>query len=184
MTVLLAIVLAAFHLENDHLVTFDKRSVYLHNNFCSLDNGCADFYGTVIVYEQYFVKLYGLTCFSVLNVVHEEFLSLFYLELLAVNAYDCVHFNNSNAYVHLEAGLFVRLLSLSLGDKIGCEITHLFCNGEIFLRLFYSGRAEKRKLELQIEFYVQQSSCKEVGDGVHVVAHIGNPVVGIDIIDA
>lgn len=93
MTILFTIVLAAFHLEDDYFVTFDKRIVYLYNNFCSLDNGCADFDGAVIVYEQYFVKLYGLTGFSVLDVVYEELLAFFYLELLAVDAYDCVHFN-------------------------------------------------------------------------------------------
>lgn len=91
MTILLAIVLAALHLEDDHLVTLDEGVHNFYYYFCTIYCGCTDSDCSIVVYEQYLVELNSLTSFSILDVMNEELLALFCLELLTVNFYNCVH---------------------------------------------------------------------------------------------
>ena len=46
---------------------------------------------TVVVYQQHFLKLSSLTSLGTSDVVNEELLASFSLELLTVNLNDCVH---------------------------------------------------------------------------------------------
>ncbi len=91
MTILLAIVLAALHLEDDHLVTLNEGVHNFYYYFCTINRGCTDSDCSFIVYEQNLVELNSLTSFSILDVMNEELLALFCLELLTVNFYNCVH---------------------------------------------------------------------------------------------
>lgn len=92
-TILLAIVFAAFHLENDDLVTFYKGVHYLYYYFRTFNGGCAYGYCSFFVYKQYLVKLNSFAGLHIFNVVNIEFHTLFYLKLLTVNFYNCVHYN-------------------------------------------------------------------------------------------
>ena len=91
MTVTLARVLTALHLENNHLVTLNQRSDNLTYYFCSVYGGSTDRYCTVSIYEQYFLKFNSLAGLNVLYVVDKELLALLGLELLTLNFYNCVH---------------------------------------------------------------------------------------------
>ncbi len=84
-TVTLALVFSALHLENDNLLTLYEWVYYFTNYFCTLYCWCAYRYGSTVVNQKNLVKLYGLTFFSILNVVNKEFFALFNLELLTVN---------------------------------------------------------------------------------------------------
>ena len=91
MAVALARILAALHLEDNHLVTFNE---WVHNftyNFCSLYGGGTYLHCTVSTYEQYFLKFNSISSFYILNVVNKNFLALLNLELLTLNFYNCVH---------------------------------------------------------------------------------------------
>ena len=92
MTVLLAIVLTTLHLEDDNLVALYERVHYFYYNFCTINSRCAYCDCALVVYEEHFVILNSLACFGIFDVVYEELLALFHLELLTVNFYDCVHF--------------------------------------------------------------------------------------------
>ncbi len=92
MTILLATVLTALHLEDDNLVTLYERLNNLYHYLCALYHGSANAYGTIVVDEEHLVKLYCLTLFSVLNMVHKELLPLLHLELLTFHFDNCVHF--------------------------------------------------------------------------------------------
>ena len=72
MTVLLAIVLAALHLEDNHLVALYERLLHFGYYFGTLYGWCTYRHGSVHIYEQNLVKLYGLTFFSVLYMVDIE----------------------------------------------------------------------------------------------------------------
>lgn len=61
----------------DHFGTLDCRCTYLNR--------------TLIVDEEYLVELNRLAFFCIADMMHEQFLSLFRLELLTVNLYNCVH---------------------------------------------------------------------------------------------
>ena len=91
MTVLLAIVLAALHHEDDYLVTLYEWVHYFYYYFCTLYSWCTDSDCAVFVNEQNLVELNSLTCLYILDVMYEELLALLCLELLTVNFYDCVH---------------------------------------------------------------------------------------------
>ncbi|EJX09554.1 hypothetical protein EVA_02336 [gut metagenome] len=49
-------------------------------------------YFAIVVNQQYLFKFNSLATFRILDVVYEELLAFFCLELLTVNLYDCVHF--------------------------------------------------------------------------------------------
>ncbi len=92
MTILLTIVLATLHLENDDLVTLYKRVHNLYYYLGTFYSWCAHCDSALFVYEEHFVKLNGLTSLYILDVVNEELLALGHLELLTVNFYNCVHY--------------------------------------------------------------------------------------------
>ncbi len=91
MTVLLAIVLSALHLEDNDLVAFYERIDNLAYYFGTFYGRCTYLYCSFIVDKQYLVELNSLAFLSILDVVDEQFLALLCLELLTVNLYDCVH---------------------------------------------------------------------------------------------
>ncbi len=99
MTILLAIVLATLHLEDDDLVTLHERVHNFYYYLCPINSGCADGYCSLVVYEQHFVELNSLAGLYILDVMHEELLALLSLELLTVNFYDCVHFINTKRFL-------------------------------------------------------------------------------------
>ena len=90
-TILLTIVLATLHLENDDLVTLNKRIHNLYYYFGTFNSWCTDCDSSVFVDEEHFVKFNGLTSLGILDTVNEELLAFLYLELLTVNFYNCVH---------------------------------------------------------------------------------------------
>ena len=87
MAVLLAVVLAAFHPEHDYFVALYQWIYHLSNYFRTLYVRCSYCYGAVIVYEKHLVKLNSVSGFSIIDVINEQFLSLFYLKLLTVILY-------------------------------------------------------------------------------------------------
>lgn len=93
MAVLLAIVLAAFHLENDDFFALDKRVHNFNYYFRATYSRCAHCDSAFLVYEKNLVKFNSLAFLYIFEAVDEELLALFDLELLTVNFYDCVHFN-------------------------------------------------------------------------------------------
>lgn len=93
MTVLLALILAALHVEYDYLVALYEGTEYLTNYLCACYSGSTYCDCAFVVGKKYFVELYALSLLCVLDVVHEELLSCLGLELLALNFYNCVHFN-------------------------------------------------------------------------------------------
>ena len=91
MTVALARVLAALHLEHNHLVALHERVDNFTHYFCSLYGRSTYRHCTVSIYEQHLVKFNSLAFLGILDVVNEELLALFYLKLLTLNVYNCVH---------------------------------------------------------------------------------------------
>ena len=86
MTVLLAIVLAALHLEDDNLVTLNE---WVHNFYyylCSIYSRGTNCDITLVVYEKYLVKLNSLTSFYIFEVVYENSLEELILRFLASHA--------------------------------------------------------------------------------------------------
>ena len=92
MTVTLTRVLATLHLEDDDLVTLHQRVHYFTHYLCSLYGRSTYLHCTVSIYEQHLVKFNSLALLGILDVMHEELLALFGLELLTLNFYNCVHY--------------------------------------------------------------------------------------------
>ena len=91
-TIQLAVTFAALLVENEHLVTLNEGIDYFAYYLSAFNYGSAYSNLTIVVYQQHLFKFNSLTAFCVLNVVYEELLAFFHLELLTVNLYDCVHF--------------------------------------------------------------------------------------------
>ena len=98
MTILLAIVLATLHLENDDLVTLYKWVHNLTYYFSAIYGRCANLYCSIVIHEQYLLKLNSLAFLYVLHVVDEELCSFCSLKLLTVNFYNCVHYFLLNGF--------------------------------------------------------------------------------------
>lgn len=92
MTILFAIVLATFHLEDDDLIALHEWCYHLSNYFCTTDSRRANCDCSVVIDQQNLVKLNSLAFFGIFQAVDIELFALFSLELLTVNFYDCVHF--------------------------------------------------------------------------------------------
>jgi len=92
MTVALTRVLAALHLEHDHLVALYQRLDDLTYYLGSLYGRSTYLDCTVSIYEQHLVKFNSLALLGILDVMHEELLALLGLKLLTLNFYNCVHF--------------------------------------------------------------------------------------------
>lgn len=91
MTVAFTAILTALHLKYDDLVTLYQGINNFTNYLCTIYGGCAYLDCSVFVYEQNLSEFNRLTSLSIFDVVNEQFLTLFCLELLTVNFYDCVH---------------------------------------------------------------------------------------------
>ncbi len=87
-----AITFATLLVEYEHLVTLYQRRKYFANYFCTCNCRNTYRYLTIVVNQQNFFKFNSLAAFCALNVVYEKLLAFFYLELLTVNLYDCVHY--------------------------------------------------------------------------------------------
>ena len=94
--------------------------------------------GVAVCDEQDFVKLYGLTGFSVTDVVYKKLFALLNLELLTINNYDCVHFCIYVFNVSPRGEFLMKLLSMSPGDKIGCKVRTFFWNDQNSLSSFFN----------------------------------------------
>ena len=95
MAVETAIAFATLLLEDNHVFTFHEGSLYLANNLCTFDGRCANLNGTVGIYEQNAVKLYGVTFLAlVAEIVDIQLLAGLDTELLSLNLYNCVHLFN------------------------------------------------------------------------------------------
>ena len=91
-TVQLAVTFAALLVEYEHFVTLDEFLYYFANYLCAFHGGSTDGHCAVVVYQQHFLKFNSLAFLCLGQVVDEEALACFGLELLTVNLYDCVHF--------------------------------------------------------------------------------------------
>ena len=90
-SVLLTIVLAALHLEDDYLVTLYQRVHNFNYYLCSTYSRGTNCDSSVVVNEQNLVKFNSLTSLSIFQAIDEELLALLNFELLTVNFYNCVH---------------------------------------------------------------------------------------------
>ena len=92
MTVQAAIAFAAFLLEYDHMFTLHEGSLHLANYLCAFHGRRANCDGTVGVYKKNLAELYrvtGLLFFA--EILDEQLLAGFGLELLSLNVYNSVH---------------------------------------------------------------------------------------------
>ena len=92
MTIELAVALTTLLVEDEHLVALDqRRDDFAHDLSPSYDRRT---YGdsTVLVHEEDLIKLYYCATFCTLDVVDEKATALLYVELLALNVYDDVHY--------------------------------------------------------------------------------------------
>ena len=91
-TVQLAIAFSSLLVENKNFIALYQACFYFANNLSAFYYRST--YGdcTVVVNQQHFLKFNSCTGLGTLNVVNEELLALFCLELLTVNFYDYVHY--------------------------------------------------------------------------------------------
>ena len=122
MAVALAGVLAALHLEDDDLVTLYQWGNDFAGYFGSVDGRSTYGHSVVIGYEQHFVKFYGLSGLSILDVLNEDLLAFLYLELLSVDSYDCVHLYISLLAFSPRGESRCEPSLLSPGDKLGAKL--------------------------------------------------------------
>jgi len=86
----LAIALAAALVEYQYLVALYQWAYYFGHNLCASNGGGA--YGDcAVVNEKHLLEFNSLVGLYILDVVHEELLAFFNLELLTLHFYDCVH---------------------------------------------------------------------------------------------
>ena len=94
MTVQAAIAFAATLFEYDHMFTLHEGSLHLANYLCAFYGRRANCDGTVGVYKKNLAELYrvtGLLFFA--EILDEQLLAGFGLELLSLNVYNSVHLN-------------------------------------------------------------------------------------------
>ena len=92
MTIQLSVAFSSLLMENQKSFAFYKRRNHFANDLGTFHRRKTDFHITVVIYQQHFLKLNSCPAFCVLNVLNEQFLSFFSLELLTVNFYNYVHF--------------------------------------------------------------------------------------------
>ncbi len=88
-TVAFTITFSSFLLEDDDTFAFEMREDFA-NDLCTFYGGSTNFYGSVVVDQQYFVKLDSSTLLSV-QTVNIESLAGFGFELLSLDFYNYVH---------------------------------------------------------------------------------------------
>ena len=89
MTVAFTITFSSFLLEDDYTFAFEMREDFA-NDLCTFYGGSTNFYGSVVVNQQHFVKLDSSTLLSV-QTVNIESLAGFGFELLSLDFYNYVH---------------------------------------------------------------------------------------------
>lgn len=87
----LAIALATLLVEDEHLVTLYEGRNYFSYYFCACYGGDAYSDLAFVVEKKHLVKFNSCAAFCTCEVVYEELLACFHLELMTVNLYDCVH---------------------------------------------------------------------------------------------
>ncbi len=92
MAVFTTIAFATFFLENDHFVTFNKRSEHFTNHFGAINCRGAYRYSTIGISEENTVEFNGVAFFSGFSeIMNIQELVGFSLKLLSLNFYNCVH---------------------------------------------------------------------------------------------
>ena len=91
MTVEFAETFATFLVENKNLLAASLVVEYFANYFRALNIRSTNFNFTLVVQEQYVVKLHGSALLELVHTIDEQFLASFYLKLLALHFYNCVH---------------------------------------------------------------------------------------------
>ena len=95
MAVFAAIAFATFLLEHDYFVAFHESSSNFAYYFSAFDGGSTHSYSAVIVDQQNAVEFHGVTFLVVFTEeVNIQEAVLFSFELLTLNFYDNVHYNN------------------------------------------------------------------------------------------
>lgn len=92
MTVLLAKILAALHLEDDDLVTLYERLDDLCHYLCTLYGRCTYLHGSLVVQEQNLVKLNSLALFCITQWLMKSF--------LPASALNCWPLISTIAYIY------------------------------------------------------------------------------------
>ena len=92
MTVELAVALTTLLVEDEDLVTLHEWADDLAHDLGSGYDGRTYGDSTILVHEEDLIKLYYCATFCTLDVVDEEATALLYVELLALNVYDDVHY--------------------------------------------------------------------------------------------
>ena len=92
MTVELAVALTTLLVEDEDLIPFHEWADDLAYDLstCYLRSTDGDY--TILVHEEDLVEFYYCAALSPLDVVDEETTALLYVELLALNVYDNVHY--------------------------------------------------------------------------------------------
>ena len=88
----LAIALTALLVEDEYLVALYKRRDDFAHDLSTSHYRRTYSDSTILVYEEDLVEFYYCATLSTLDVVNEEATALFYVELLALNVYDDVHY--------------------------------------------------------------------------------------------
>ena len=94
MAILHAVTFATFFLENNHFVTFYKRSSYFAYYLRTFYGRCTDLNVTVGICKKHSVELYLVALFYLFaEIVYIQELVFFSFELLSLNFYNYKHFN-------------------------------------------------------------------------------------------
>ena len=92
MAIELAIALTALLVEDEYLVALYKRRDDFAHDLSTSHYRRTYSDSTILVYEEDLVEFYYCATLCTLDVVNEEATALFYVELLALNVYDDVHY--------------------------------------------------------------------------------------------
>ena len=92
MTIELAIALTTLLVEDKYLVALDQRRDDFAYDLSTSHYRRTYSDSTVLIYEKDLVEFYYCATLCTLDVVNEEATALFYIELLALNVYDDVHY--------------------------------------------------------------------------------------------
>ena len=92
MAIELAVALTTLLVEDEHLVALNERSEDLAHDLSTSHSRRTYGHGTILINEEYLVKLYLSATLSALNVMDKQATALLYVELLSLNVYDYVHY--------------------------------------------------------------------------------------------
>ena len=83
---------AALLVEDEYLVALYKRRDDFAHDLSTSHYRRTYSDSTILVYEEDLIEFYYCATLCTLDVVNEEATALFYIELLALNVYDDVHY--------------------------------------------------------------------------------------------